>query len=284
MGVRRGLTYASAAMIEIEFDILSPHVHLQVPAVEDSIPVARQALRSLGETIAAEREALEDAELALTEACANAVEHAYGEEGGNVVVTMAPHEDEMHVSVRDFGRGMPPAGADDAEPRGFGLAMIEGLARHVQIRGEGGTEVSMAFPMGLAEATTTVDGSVPGVEPAERVLRRLVAVVAAQSDMASERLMEALLVAELVARYGLRHLIGERVRIRLERTGEGFDLQIGPLEPGGAEAVVSESEVPGIGSIVDRLADGVRMETEELDGVEVEFLVLHMDPSANAVE
>jgi serine/threonine-protein kinase RsbW len=281
--MRRGLTYASATMIEVEFDILSPHVHLQVPAVEDSIPVARQALRSLGETIAAEREALEDAELALTEACANAVEHAYGEEGGKVVVTMAPHEDEMHVSVRDFGRGIPPAVAADAEPRGFGLAMIEGLARHVQIRREGGTEVSMAFPMGLADATT-VDGSVPGVEPAERVLRRLVAVVAAQSDMASERLMEALLVAELVARYGLRHLIGERVRIRLERTGEGFDLQIGPLEPGGADAVVTESEVPGIGSIVDRLADGVRMETEDLDGVEVEFLVLHMDPSANAVE
>ena len=65
-------------MIEIEFNILSPRVNLRVPAIEDSIPIARQALRSLGETVAAEREALEDAELALTEACANAVEHAYG--------------------------------------------------------------------------------------------------------------------------------------------------------------------------------------------------------------
>ncbi len=271
-------------MIEVEFNILAPHVYLRVPAVQDSIPVARQALRSLGETIAAEREALEDAELALTEACANAVEHAYGsDKGGTVLVTMEPREDEMHVSVRDYGAGMATGGSDGDDQRGFGLAMIEGLARHVQIRREDGTEVSMSFPMGLEEITT-VDGSVPGVEPAERVLRRLVAVVAAQADMPSDRLMEALLVSELVARYGLRHLVGERVKIRIDRTDDGFELHLGPLEPGGAEAVVTESDVPGIGSVVERLADGVRMETEDVDGADAEFLVLQMNLSPNAVE
>ena len=125
-----------------------------------------------------------------------------------------------------------------------------------------------------------MDGAVPGVEPAERVLRRLVAVVAAQADMPSDRLMEALLVAELVARYGLRHLLGERVRIRLDRAGEGFELRVGPLEPGGAEAVVSESDVPGIGSVVERLADDVRTETEQVDGADAEFLVLQMSAGA----
>jgi len=269
-------------MIEIEFNILSPEVFLTVPASEDSIPIARQALRSLGETVAAEREALEDAELALTEACANAVEHAYGpDENGKVLVTMAPKNDEMHVSVRDFGRGMPAAGAGEGD-RGFGLAMIEGVARHLEIRGGEGTEVDMAFPMGVGDAAATVDGSVPGVEPAERVLRRLVAVVAAQADMPSDRLMEALLVAELVARYGLRHLIGERVRMLIEPTGEGFELRVGPLEPGGAETVVSETDVPGIGSVVERLSDGVRMEASEVNGAEAEYLVLTMGPSTGA--
>lgn len=271
-------------MIEIEFNILSPHVHLTVPATEDSIPIARQVLRSVGETVEAEREALEDAELALTEACANAVEHAYpAGEDGKVVVTIAPDKNEMHVSVRDFGRGMPDTKSDGGEQRGFGLAMIQGVARQVQIRGDEGTEVAMDFPMGI-EAITTVDGAIPGVEPAERVLRRLVAVVAAQADMPSDRLMEALLVAELVARYGLRYLTGERVRIGLERQGPGFELRLGPLEPGGADAVVKESDVPGIGSVVERLANGIRTETEHLDGVEEEFLVLHMEPTASAAE
>lgn len=269
-------------MIEMEFNILSPHVHLTVPATEDSIPIARQVLRSLGETVAAEREALEDAELALTEACANAVEHAYaaGEEG-KVVVTLEPKADEMRVSVRDFGRGMPDAPPEGGEQRGFGLAMIEGVARQVQIRGGEGTEVAMDFLMGT-EDMLAVDGAIPGVEPAERVLRRVVAVVAAQADMPSDRLMEALLVAELVARYGLRYLVGEQVKIRVDRTGQGFALRLGPLEPGGARAVVDESEVPGIGSVVERLVDGVRTETEQVDGAEAEFLVLSMASTAHA--
>jgi len=269
-------------MIEIEFNILSPYVHLTVPATEDSIPVARQVLRSLGETVAADREALEDAELALTEACANAVEHAYAAgEDGKVVVSIEPKAEEMYVSVRDFGRGMAAGESGRDEQRGFGLAMIEGVARQVQIRGGEGTEVVMDFPMGIKEMAT-VDGAVPGVEPAERVLRRLVAVVAAQADMPSDRLMEGLLVAELVARYGLRYLVGERVKIRVDRFGQGFELRVGPLEPGGAEAVVNESEVPGIGSVVERLADSVRTETEHVDGVEAEFLVLQMAPAASA--
>jgi len=269
-------------MIEIEFNILSPHVHLTVPATEDSIPIARQVLRSLGETVAADREALEDAELALTEACANAVEHAYAAgEDGKVVVSIEPKADEMHVSVRDFGRGMAAGGTAAGEQRGFGLAMIEGVARRVEIRGGEGTEVVMDFPMGIEELAT-VDGGVPGVEPAERVLRRLVAVVAAQADMPSDRLMEALLVAELVARYGLRYLVGERVKICLDPAGQGFELRVGPLEPGGADAVVKETDVPGIGSVVERLADGVRTESGQVDGVDGEFLVLQMTRSANA--
>jgi len=267
-------------MIDIEFNILSPQVHLEVPATEDSIPLARQVLRSLGETVAADREALEDAELALTEACANAVEHAYAEnDKGKVVVTLAPEGDEMRVSVRDFGRGMPTDRSSGGEQRGFGLAMIEGIARDVQIRDGEGTEVEMAFPMGSRELAT-VDGGVPGVEPAERVLRRLVAVVAAQADMPSDRLMEGLLVAELVARYGLRYLVGERVRIRVSRAENGFELRVGPLESGGAQAVVEETDVLGIGSVVERLADDVQVESEREDGADCEYLVLHMSAAA----
>ena len=58
----------------------------------------------------------------------------------------------------------------------------------------------------------TVDGGAPGVDPTERLLRRLVAVAAAQLDMPSDRVVEALLVAELVARNALRYLTGDRRR------------------------------------------------------------------------
>ena len=245
-------------MIDIEIGIVRPELRLRVPADEDSLPVVRQALRSLGETVDAQVEALEDAELALTEALANAVEHAY-EGDGEVRVTFNPQESDLIVLVADSGVGISDDARAGRNDRGFGLPLIESIASRVEIRGGDGTEIEMSFPMGRSELET-VDGAAPGIEPAERILRRVVAVVAAQVDMASDRVIEALLIAELVARHALRHLIGDRVRIEIERNGRAFELRVGPLEEGGGDAVVASSEVPVVGPVVERLANEVRVE------------------------
>ena len=266
---------SSDHVIDIEIGILRPEVRLELPAAEDSLPVARQALRSLGETVEANLEALEDAELAVTEALANAVEHAY-DRSGSVRVSFFPQEEEMLVSVRDFGRGIADRAPSGREDSGYGLAMIEGIARRVEIRSDGGTEIEMALALGVADATTAVDGAAPGIQPAERILRRVVAVVAAQVDMSVERVMESLLVVELVARHGLRYLVGDHADVRLVRTEGAFDLRVGPLEEKGALAVVRDSEVPVVGSVVERLADDIRVERGRAEGIDCEYLVLRL--------
>ena len=236
--------------------------------------MVRQVLRSVGETVRADRESLEDAELAVTEACANAVEHAYGESEGQVVVTLQPQEADLVVTVSDEGIGMPDEVRRRSEGRGFGLSMIEAIASRTEMRGGDGTEIEMQFPMGHAEIET-VDGAVPGVEPAERVVRRLMAVVAAQLDMSSERVMETLLIAEIVARNSLRYLSGDAARVTIDHVGPGFEVAVGPLESGGGEAVLAEAEVPVIGPVVNKLAHGVRVEPH--DGG-TESLVIRIDP------
>ena len=143
--------------------------------------------------------------------------------------------------------------------------MIEGIASSLEIDDGDGTDVRMTFPMGRPVAET-VDGAVPGVDPAERMLRRLVAVVAAQRDMPSDRLVEALLVAELVARNALRYLIGDRAQVSIGPSNGGFELRVGPLEAGGAEAAVSDSDVPVVGPVIARLADST--DTEPTNGEE----------------
>ena len=265
----------SDQVIDIEIGILRPEVRLQLPAAEDSLPLARQALRSLGETVEADMEALEDAELAVTEALANAVEHAYDGDG-SVQVTFFPRDDEMLVSVRDFGRGISESQqSSDGDP-GYGLAMIRGIAERVEIRHEGGTEIEMALTLGVADPTTAVDGAAPGIQPAERILRRVVAVVAAQVDMSVERVMESLLVVELVARHGLRYLVGDHADVRLVRTDGAFELRVGPLEENGALAVVRDTAVPVVGSVVERLADDIRVEHGRAENIDCEYLVLRM--------
>ncbi len=261
-------------MIDIEIGIVRPELTLQMPADQDTLPLVRQALRSLGETVDADLEALEDAELAVTEACANAVEHAYADGEGEVAVRFTPGETELKVSVADSGVGIPVDVRSSGAGDGFGLPMIGSIATSVDFADGDGTEITMALPLGRPEPPVAVDGSVPGVEPAERILRRLVAVVAAQRDMSSERVMEGLLLAELVARNALRYLIGDAVAVRIELVDDGFELRVGPLEPGGAQAVIADSEVPVIGSVLERLADDVRVE----HGDDGESITLRMNP------
>ena len=253
-------------IIEIEIGLIRTDLSLRVPATEDSLPLVRQALRSVGQTADADVDALEDAELAVTEALANAVEHAYGEGEGEIRVLVRPDESSLIVTVSDDGVGMPAEVRRRSEGRGYGLSMIEGIATSLEIEDDEGTDVRMTFPIGRAVAET-VDGAVPGVDPTERMVRRLVAVVAAQRDMPSDRLVETLLVAELVARNALRYLTGDRAQVSIGGSANGgFELRAGPLETGGAEAAVSDSDVPVVGPVIARLADST--ETEPTNGDE----------------
>jgi anti-sigma regulatory factor (Ser/Thr protein kinase) len=263
-------------VIDIEIGILRSDVRLRLIASEDSLPVVRQALRSIGETVEADEEALEDAELAVTEALANAVEHAYPDERGPVWISFLPYEEEMLVSVRDFGRGMDTSTDRGKDTPGYGLPMIEGIARRVDIRAAEGTEIEMAFGLGTANTSATTDGAAPGLLPAERVMRRVVAVVAAQVDMSVERVMEALLVVELAARHGLRYLVGEHVKIRVTRGEGSFDLRLGPLEENGALRVVKDTDVPVVGSVIQRLTEDVRVEKAQAEGINCEYLLLRI--------
>lgn len=247
-------------MIEVELGLVDSELRLNVPAEEGSLPVVRQALRSLGESVGAPTEDLEDAELAVTEACANVVEHAYPGGDGAVEVTLCPSEGGIEVSVRDRGRGMPSPGELGQDGRGYGLAMIEGIARTLDVRSNGGTELAMDFALTSGPVRPAARVEQLWVDQSERILRRLVAVVAAQADMPTDRMVEALLVAELVARHGLRRLIGDCLEVGLERASGGLRLRVGPLEPGGADAVVADSDVPVVGPVIARLADEIGTE------------------------
>ena len=255
-------------MIDIEIGIVQPELTLQMPADQDTLPLVRQALRSLGETVDADIEALEDAELAVTEACANAVEHAYADGKGDIEVRFSPGESELKVSVADQRRRHPGGhsfergrrrlrAADDRQHRH--QRRFRRRRRHPDHDG------AAAGPARSRRWRWTAP--LPGVEPAERILRRLVAVVAAQRDMSSERVMEGLLLAELVARNALRYLIGDTVAVHIDLVDAGFELRVGPLEPGGAQAVIADSEVPvvglGAGAAGRRRARGPRRRRRE---------------------
>ncbi|AWW38698.1 MULTISPECIES: ATP-binding protein [Streptomyces] len=127
-------------------------LHLRREAA--SVPLARRLLLGTMETAGVDPDVSYDLSVALTEACANAVEHggdtAHGRSTGAYRVTAYLDGEKCRIEVADSGPGFTrvqatavPARAD-AE-HGRGLCLIEELADHVQIGtspGLGGAVVS----------------------------------------------------------------------------------------------------------------------------------------------
>jgi len=244
-------------VIDVAIETRRPRIVLRLRADKEILPVVRQTLRALAQSIGAQAEALQDAELAVTEAVANAVRHAYGHGDGWVEVSIEARPAELLVVVRDEGRGMRDPWHDKGRRRGgLGLTVIQSVASDVEIRSKRGvgTEVVMALPGPESEPP---EHPADGGSTVEQVTRRLVAMASAQSDLPPARITEALLAAELIARYALDRVAGDTVHIRLDRRSSGIELRVGPLEVDGAAGLLEDARVPVLGSIIERFADQV---------------------------
>jgi len=116
----------------------------ELPASPASVGAARRLLRRFAGDLDVDIDAVE---LAVSEAVANAVVHAYDDHRGTVEVEAAAAASELRVVIRDRGRGMADGGGDHGA--GFGLAIIRRLARRVDIADSPcGVTLTMAFPRG----------------------------------------------------------------------------------------------------------------------------------------
>jgi anti-sigma regulatory factor (Ser/Thr protein kinase) len=129
------------------------------PAVAESVSQARRAVEGFAQRCGADPETLGVIRLAVSEACTNAVLHAYADrdEAGDFVVSAevvpAGRGDHLRVVVADDGRGMVPR--LDSPGLGLGLPIIAQLAAAFEVRrapAGGGTEICMRFPLAADEA------------------------------------------------------------------------------------------------------------------------------------
>jgi serine/threonine-protein kinase RsbW len=127
---------------------MTPDMELALPARAENIAIVRHALGGFAEAFAVSEAKLADIRLAVTEACANVVVHAYpnGEEGAMEVLA-SMEEGGMVVRVRDWGQGIRPR--PDSPGLGLGLSLIAALAETVQLGHDEAehTEVRMTFSL-----------------------------------------------------------------------------------------------------------------------------------------
>jgi anti-sigma regulatory factor (Ser/Thr protein kinase) len=119
---------------------------LELAAETDNVPLVRHALRGLLEASGVAEERISDITLAVTEACANAVLHAYPDTSGQFEASadLSP-AGELVVTVRDHGSGMAPR--VNSPGLGVGLPVMAAIADALEIDTPdgAGTVVRMTF-------------------------------------------------------------------------------------------------------------------------------------------
>jgi len=253
-----------------------PVVRLALPALPANVALVRQALAGLTDELGVDPARAADMKIALTEACTNVVVHAYDAEPGPLEVSMEVERGRLVIGVRDRGSGLHPLpGRDESSPLGFGLALIASLSDELGlVAGRHGTEVRIAFSLadGDPPPLTIRPSAEPAPSPHEVVLHlrppartasvlgRVVSLVAARADFSIDRLSDAQIVSDAIAGAAPAHVANGTLSVAIEEHEEGFDLLVGLFAPGGAQLLVEDTELPGLGPLLERLTDALAVE------------------------
>lgn len=118
---------------------LGINLALELPRDTSTVPLVRHLTKHALWEIGVTRSCVADVELAVTEACANVVEHASGDDVYSVEVSVTAEHCEIRVV--DTGRGFDHESLDRGGPsadadRGRGIALMRVLVDTIDFRSE----------------------------------------------------------------------------------------------------------------------------------------------------
>jgi serine/threonine-protein kinase RsbW len=122
-------------------DSMERTFQLHVPSSTENLSMIRDFVGSIGERAGFSKGELVKLELAVDEACANVIEHAYGSDGTREVTVKATIDpDTVQIRIVDTGRGFDPATIAEADldslirqrkSGGLGMRLIKSIMDEV---------------------------------------------------------------------------------------------------------------------------------------------------------
>jgi hypothetical protein len=107
------------------------------------------------------------------------------------------------------------------------------------------------------------------------VLSRVVGMLAARAQCPIDRLDDALLVSDAIAAHAPSFTLNGTVEVAVIAEDGALVLRVGPLRAQGAQGLLEEADLPGVGNVLERVADELTTETAGEDGGE--RLVIRLD-------
>jgi hypothetical protein len=89
------------------------------------------------------------------------------------------------------------------------------------------------------------------------VLSRVVGMLAARALCPIDRLDDALLITDAIAAHAGQFTLNGRVGVTVTADDESIGMVVGPLRPQGADGLLRAAELPGVGNVLERVADEV---------------------------
>ncbi len=263
---------------------------LAMPSRAENVALVRQAFGGLADAVGLAEPVLADVKTAVSEACNNVVVHAYGGGEGPLQVGARTAGHELSVLVRDQGEGIRPTPVvNDQAVHGVGLSLIQALTDRVEFGGGvgKGTEVRMTFSV---EQDLEPPGGRPSADEADApeeglvvsiaqgglvgpVLSRVIAMLAARAGFSIDRLSDAQLVSDALCAHAPAYLRDDDLRVAFRDGSRTLEARLGPLVDGGSERLLSDADLPGIGRLLDQLADSVVVDRNGGSG---EYLTLSL--------
>ena len=250
-----------------------PRLELSLPARAENVPLVRHAFAGLAETLEMGPAEVADLKTVVTEACMNAVIHAYDEGAeGPLDVQAWPDGRRFVIRVRDYGKGIRPLADVERRSLRLGLPLIAALTESFAVSGTPGhgTDVTMWMPLSangqhpssapelLGETRVRVSAG----EVLEPILSRLISMLAARADFSVDRLSDAVLLGDAIAAGGRSRFPNGTARISVREQEGAFTLRIGALEQGGGRSLVEGMRIPTLDASLEEIADEVKVERE----------------------
>ena len=93
------------------------------------------------------------------------------------------------------------------------------------------------------------------------VLGRVVGMLAARAQCPIDRLDDAILLTDAVAAHAPVHVRNDHVCVVVAADDERLELRVAELRPDGAQQLLADGDLPGVGNVFDRVADDVLTRT-----------------------
>ena len=253
-----------------------PNVRLDLSNRAENVLLIREALTGIAEVVGLDGNDLSDIRTAVTEAANNVVLHAYAGSEGPLEVEIALTGETIEVLVRDHGIGIEEGKARSEGTPGIGLPVMDALAQSVDF-GEpsgGGTDVRLTFqtpptsglespaeggetmaPFAAGDAHTTAKISIAPTKLARAIVPRLLCVLAARAHFSTDRISDSQLLADALVAHAAGSISGSYLRMAVQVEPRDLEVHVGPLIAGRAEGLVVDSDVEGLGRVLEKLAD-----------------------------